>query len=210
MDEEGPKKRKKVGDGLVDISEIVNEARSAMLAQIERDGNDPSFMDIHDPYFLMSHVPEVERWAKYLLDRYPQADREATLLSVWFHDIGHYPLDGEDHAVKGEGFAKLFLENHYYPAERKEIVMHAVRAHRCRDVMPSTIEAKILAWADSASHMTDNIYLEMAKREGPEKAAEKLERDWRDLGLFPDEKAELEKFYSRWKRLLAEYPASND
>jgi hypothetical protein len=208
MDEEEPRKRKKVGDGLEDISDIVNEARSAMLAQIERDGQDPSFLDIHDPYFLKSHVSEVERWAKYLLERYPQADKEATLLGVWFHDIGHYPLDGEDHAVKGERIAKLFLENHDYPAERKEIVMHAVRAHRCRDVKPSTIEAKILAWADSASHMTDKIYLEMAKREGPDKAAEKLERDWRDLGLFPDERVELEKDYHRWKKVLAGYSGS--
>ena len=43
-------------------------------------------------------------------------------------------------------------------------VAHCIRAHRCKDVQPQTIEAKIVAFSDSASHLFDSFYIDMAKR----------------------------------------------
>ncbi|MBW3018236.1 HD domain-containing protein [Candidatus Woesearchaeota archaeon] len=161
-----------------------------------------------DPYCLGSHMPEMERWAHYMLKRFPEADREVVLLSVWLHDVGHYPVPTEiDHAVRGVDRSREFLENEGLVDGKLEKVLHCVRAHRCRDVKPTTIEAKIIAFIDSASHMTDkNIYLDMVRvYNSYEKILGKLERDYRDLELFPEIKKELEELYIAWKHILLEH-----
>jgi hypothetical protein len=163
-----------------------------------------------DPYHLLPHVPEAEKWAKLMLKKYPEADQEVVLLSVWLHDLGHYPLPTEiDHAVRGEERAKIFLEKENYPKENVEKVLHCVRAHRCRDVMPESLEAKIMAFADSASHMTDTMYLDMARDDADEnrysRIYAKMERDMRDLATFPEIKKDLMGLYEAWKKLISEY-----
>ena len=166
-----------------------------------------------DPYLLLPHVPEAEKWAKYLLKKYPKADSEIVLISVWLHDIGHYPITDEDHAITSEKLAREFLNKINYDKTKLERVLHCVRAHRCKDVAPITIEAKIMAASDSASHMTDSLYLNVIRngavsntREGSiKKALDKLERDYRDVSIFPEIKVELKPLYEAWKQLLSEY-----
>lgn len=67
---------------------------------------------------------------------------------------------------------------------------------------PSTIEAKILAVSDSASHMTDINYICMFQSYGKDFTLDKLERDYRDISLFPELKLELTKLYFCWKNLI--------
>ena len=71
-----------------------------------------------------------------------------------------------------------------------------------------SLEAKIIAVADSASHMTDTVYIDMASRGEIEGAKAKLERDFRDEGLFPDLQEESRPLYEAWKKLLEAYPVS--
>ncbi len=130
---------------------IIEKAKVKFLEMVDSFGS--------DPYYLLPHVPEAEKWAKLMLRKYPQADEEIVLLSVWLHDIGHYPLPTEiDHAVRGEERAREFLEQEKYDSKKMEEVLHCIRAHRSRDVMPKSLEAKIIAFVDSASHMTDPMY----------------------------------------------------
>jgi predicted metal-dependent HD superfamily phosphohydrolase len=154
------------------------------------------------------HVKHVERWAKRIFEIYPSADEEIVLLSVWLHDIGHADGDtGKDHAIKSESEARRFLASIELAPERIEAVAHCVRAHRCRDVPPQTTEAKILAVADSASHMTDLTYLEMLQDGVPKMPIlEKLERDYRDIEGIPEMKDELAPLYRAWKKLLDTFP----
>lgn len=163
-----------------------------------------------DPYHLLSHVPEAERWAKYMAKKYTEVDEEILLLSVWLHDVGHYPTPTEiDHAVRSEQRAKEFLEKENYDKEKLKAVLHCVRAHRCKDVMPETLEAKIMAFVDSASHMTDFVYLDMAKIDKQNKeefrAYAKMERDMRDLGIFPEIQSKMQDLYSAWHNLIKKY-----
>ncbi|MBD3259851.1 HD domain-containing protein [Candidatus Woesearchaeota archaeon] len=185
--------------------DIVENARRCFNLMVDVFGS--------DPYYMGSHVPEMERWAHHMLKRFPEADEEIVLLSVWLHDIGHYPVPTDvDHAVRGVERSREFLERKNYDSSRTEKILHCVRAHRCRDVMPETIEAKIIAFTDSASHMTDqNLYLSLVREvyDGPEKVIEKLERDYRDLELFPEIKEELKPLYEAWKRLLINYGKAN-
>lgn len=156
-----------------------------------------------DIFGLDWHVEEVERWALRLTESYPEADVEIVTLGAWLHDIGHYPINKDvDHAVTGEEIARKFLLSNGYPAEKLERVVHIVRAHRCKDVLPQTIEAKIIACADSASHLTDSMYVDIIKEGRSDYALAKLERDYRDVALFPEAHDELKPVYEAWKKLL--------
>ncbi len=160
-----------------------------------------------DPYHLLSHVSEAVKWAVFMLKKYPQADREVVLLAVCLHDIGHYMNPAEvDHAVLGEERVKIFLEKENYSKGKTKKVLHCIRAHRCKDVLPKTLEAKIIAFIDSASHFTDFVYLDMAKENKSNKdkfkAFGKIDRDYRDLSFFPEIKEQLTDLYNAWKILL--------
>jgi hypothetical protein len=46
------------------------------------------------------------------------------------------------------------------------------------------------------------MYLEMVKQGKGKKALEKMERDYRDLAIFPEIKKEMEPLYHSWKSLI--------
>ncbi len=182
---------------------IIEKARKEFLRTINKYGKE-------DPYGLKKHVIEAEKWAKKIIKKKPEVDPEIILLAVWLHDIGHYPIPtNKDHAIRSEERAKKFLKKIKYPEEKAKEVLHCVRAHRCKDVIPKTTEAKIVALVDSASHMTDTIYLDMAKddkeKKQPFRAYDKIERDYRDLKAMPEIRKELKKLYEAWKKLIKAY-----
>lgn len=184
------------------MSEIIEKAKMEFSRMIEEFGS--------DPYHLSGHVPEVEKWARHILKSHPEADKEVVILGACLHDLGHYPVPTEiDHAVRGEERVRIFLENEHYQEEKMTKVLHCVRSHRCYDVMPDSIEAKIVACADSASHMTQWVYFNMAmddRRDGCEfKAYGKMDRDFRDLYAFPEIQEELKDLYEAWKNVIREY-----
>lgn len=187
------------------MSSIIEKARAEFLKMVDDFGS--------DPYHLLPHVPEAEKWAKLMLKRYSGANEEVVLLAIWLHDLGHYPIPTEiDHAIRSEQRAKEFLEKENYPVDKMEKVLHCVRAHRCKDVMPETLEAKIMAFADSASHMTDTMYFDMvmADEEGKfPRTYAKMERDFRDLAIFPEMQKELSEIHGAWQVLLKAYEKIN-
>ncbi len=157
--------------------------------------------------YLPRHLAQVERWANRLLQEHPEAREEVVLTAVWMHDIGLLIGPEEiDHAINSEAEVKRFLPSIGVNTDIVAKVAHCVRAHRCKDVQPETIEAKILAVSDSASHITDTVYIEMANRGEKEAALAKLERDLRDVSLFPELKTEMNSLYEAWRALLSIYP----
>ena len=114
-----------------------------------------------DPYSLLTHMPKVEKWTEFLISKHPEADNETTLLGMWLHDIGHYPILREDHAVTGELNAKKFLQKQNLDGEKIEKVIKCVRRHRNKDISPESIEEKIIAFFFFFSHMTDIMYIDM-------------------------------------------------
>jgi hypothetical protein len=177
------------------INDITNNAKKYFLSRI----NDTQ----PDTYKLIDHITELEKWVEIITKRYPQTNKEILLLSVYLHDTGHYPINREvDHAITSEKLTKIFLENEKYDSDKTLNVLHCVRAHRCKDVMPNTLEAKAMAFIDSASHMTDKMYIDMIKNGDGEKASSKLERDYRDLAIFPEIQSEMTDIYSAWKILI--------
>ncbi len=184
------------------MSEIIEKAKKEFYQMIDEFGS--------DPYRLSGHVPEVEKWARYILKKHPEVDEEVVILGAWLHDLGHYPVPTEiDHAVRGEERARIFLEKECYSKDKTCKVLHCVRAHRCGDVTPNSMEAKIIACADSASHMTNWVYFDMAmddKKDGSEfKSYGKMDRDFRDLAAFPEIQEELKGLHEAWGKVIREY-----
>jgi len=169
---------------------IIQKAQAKFLTMIDDFGS--------DPWQLRRHIFDAEKWAVRLIGRYPEADPEVLLLAVWLHDIGHYPIPEEDHAVVSERIARKFLEKEHYNAEKLINVLHCIRSHRNKDVVPETLEAVL----DSASHFTYGPYVEMICDNRADQALEKLNRDYRDLELFPEIKKELEPLYLTWAKLI--------
>ncbi|MEI6731671.1 MAG: HD domain-containing protein [archaeon] len=187
------------------MQKIISQIKEILLEAIKKQGS--------DPYGLQAHLKQVERWANVLLKTHPKANKQVVILSVWLHDIGHYPLTEEDHAISGEKKAIQILKKNKINPEIIKQVAHSVRAHRCKDIMPDTMEARILACADSASHFTDFLYFEIAmqnrNKESDYDPLAKMERDYRDVALFPEIKRKLKPMYKKWKSLIREYQKLN-
>jgi hypothetical protein len=157
-----------------------------------------------DPWDLRVHLQELVKWAMKILNQYPEADKDVIMLTVWLHDIGHYPIPDGDHAVVSESAARKFLSTEKVNTELAENVLHCIRSHRNSDVKPESFEAKLFAMIDSASHFTYLPYIRMTREGRSKDAMEKLERDYRDLEPFPKIKTEITPIYTELKRLLNE------
>lgn len=183
------------------MEDIIFRAKDKFLNSLESYGS--------DPYGLKSHVPEAEKWAMKIQKNHPEANLEVIRVSIWLHDIGHYPKSEKDHAIRSEEIARDFLYDAGYSSELSEKVLHCIRSHRCKDVQPQTIEARIVACADSASHFTDTIYFDMTRndkeRKQDFKVFGKLERDLRDISMFPEVYNDLKGMYDGWKMLFESY-----
>ena len=181
----------------IDRPRLVSNARRFFIDKIKQHGS--------DPYGLAPHVHEMERWADLVL-RHQDADRTVVMLAVWLHDVGHYPSrPGSDHAVRGVRIARRYLDNTQLDDKRRENVLHCIRTHRCKDEMPATDEARIVACIDSASHMTDTIYLDIARSGRFDHALAKLERDYRDCAHIRRVRRKVTPLYRSWKTLLNAY-----
>lgn len=157
--------------------------------------------------YIFQHMNEVEKWATWILKRYPKANRNVTLAGIWLHDIGQtFGSRSEDHAVKSGREATRFLKKIGTAPATATRIVHCARAHRCKDVQPQTIEAKIVVAADSASHFTDSVYIDIVRLTSREAALQKLERDYRDVNLLPGLRNETKPMYLAWKKLLNGIP----
>jgi 23S rRNA maturation-related 3'-5' exoribonuclease YhaM len=175
---------------------LIEKAKKKILSSIFDYGD--------DPWNLKIHIKEAEKWAGRILNMYPKADKEVVMLSIWLHDIGHYPIPKEDHAIISERIAKEFFITEKANAELSNQVLHCIRSHRNCDVKPQTFEAKLFAMIDSVSHFTYAPYMEMAQDGRMEQAIGKLERDFRDIKPFPEVLKMVTPIYQALKNLLLE------
>lgn len=94
-----------------------------------------------DSWFVPEHLLVVEEKANWLCDLYPEANRDAVGLSVWFHDIAR--LDGidEGHDRVGSNKAREKLQKLGFSNKIVDIVSNACLTHRAENIKPVSIEA---------------------------------------------------------------------
>lgn len=184
------------------MTNIVEKSKLHFLETFE--SSDPT-VRLYDE--LPRHVATLEKWAKHLLKLIPQANEDVLLSSVWLHDIGQLVGEKEeDHAIRSEREVLRFLPTIGVTGDVINKIAHCARAHRCKDVLPESLEAKILAAADSASHLTDVVYIQMLDKNSKEVVLAKLDRDFRDVGLLPELKKEINPLIDSWRELIKNYP----
>ncbi len=159
---------------------------------------------LDDKVSVKDHVFEASMWAEKIFKKYPKANREVLLISVWLHDIGYFMGEKTiDHAVKSEGIADEFLGDSI-DEDLKKNILHCIRSHRNKDVVPETLEAKLMATLDSASHLTGTLYIFLFNYgKGLDYIIDKIERDYADLKNFPEIQKILQPVYEGWKKLFA-------
>lgn len=172
-------------------------------------------------WFYNLHQKEVVESANDLLKLYPKADKKIVLIACWLHDIAHYYAKNEkeilavkkSHHIDGARIAGDILENYKLSQDEIEKVKNCVLRHRNhQDYAPKTLEEKVVATADALSHFRSIFYLTYFKFH-PEHSLEemvkidldKIERDWRDLGLLPKSRKIAELEYKTLKKMLKNY-----
>jgi uncharacterized protein len=93
-------------------------------------------------YDLCRHIGQVEG-----------ADLETLMIAAYLHDVGRPWQDQSKgavcHAEKGAEIARALLDKYSISSERKDNIIHCIRAHRFRgNCQPATLEAKTLFDAD--------------------------------------------------------------
>jgi len=156
------------------------------------------------------HISPVVKYAK-LLAKKLDADEEICEIAALLHDYASvvnkdwYP----EHHVHSARLAEEILLKHNYPKEKIEAVKHCIMSHRASKNIPQeTMEAKIVASADSMAHF-DNVhsllYLaftvhKMDIEQGTKWVLDKLARSWNKL--IPDAKEIIKEKYDAIKLAL--------
>jgi HD superfamily phosphodiesterase len=161
-----------------------------------------------DKWFLDEHLLIVERIARDLCQKHPEADEKAVLLGVWFHDIGRLRGIDEGHDLYGAQEAKKILAKGRLPPVFINKVYEVCLNHRAEANKPKSLEAKILATADASSHFIANIYPQVFEyyknKVGETKARkivkDKIERDYNDKIFFEEERKNIHEIYLKIKK----------
>lgn len=96
------------------------------------------------------HTLRVTRLCE-IIGKNENADLNILIPAALFHDIAR-PLEkktGISHEIEGSRIAEEYLQNIGYPRDLIPFIIHAIRTHRfSSDLVPETLEAKILSDAD--------------------------------------------------------------
>ncbi len=157
------------------------------------------------------HVVIVEKYAQWLLTKLPEAKRDITLLGVWFHDIARAYNEHAQHDVKGAEYARQYLLAHHLDSKVITQVYEACRAHKAENIIPESLEAKIVASADAMSHFDNSFFLtvfyswsheDKTAQELKKKLLMKVERDYREKIFFDFARQKIKKHYQAWKQIF--------
>jgi len=84
------------------------------------------------------------------------ADLDVVLLAAWLHDIGSIIYGRENHHITSSGVADKKLKEFGCDKRIIEKVKHCIFAHRgSENIVRESVEANVLADADSMSHFDD-------------------------------------------------------
>ena len=161
-----------------------------------------------ESWFYDEHLLAVEKYANFLLEKLPKADKEIVLLGVWLHDTQRIRGIKGNHQKIGAIEAKKIMLEYSYSADIIKKVQNIILTHSCDNRMPTTLEGKILATADAMTHYTNDFYLRIAimgqknLEELKSWALEKLNRDYNKKIFFSFAKKEIKKRHAIFTKLF--------
>lgn len=199
---------------------IMNRQFGPIINQLQKEIKDSTFCE---PWFYEEHLLVVEKLATALCDLHPEANREAVMLMVWFHDVGRAHGHNADHDLYGADYARQLLSKQHIDQDLIELVALGCQTHSCEDHgLPQSLEGKILATADAMSHFNEGFFLrllstwsrEIDSTHYPElnrtvsfaqikkKLYEKIERDLSVKIFFDEARLAVMPAYQAWQTVL--------
>jgi len=161
-------------------------------------------------WFYGTHLLAVEKCSQFLLQKFPQADKEVVMLGVWLHDLQRIRGINGDHQKIGAREAEKVMRKYGYDNNVIEKVKAIILTHSCSGKKPKTLEGKILATADAMSHYYNDFYLKVALtgerdiREYKKWALEKLNRDYNKKIFFVFAKKKIESRHNLYKKFFSQ------
>lgn len=161
-----------------------------------------------------NHVLVVADYASSLAKKHG-ANEELSYAAAILHDVADavMPRSEEGHEEETFKIARHFLSQCMYSDDEIALIVDdAVKYHSCHDgAIPSTLEGKVLATADSFAHLQTDFYIYAVWALASEKTLDeikewtlaKLERDLHNKVQFEEEKIKLEPEYTRLKELFS-------
>ncbi len=178
-----------------------------------------------ESWFYKEHLLVVEKLALDLCNLYPAANRDAVILSVWFHDIGRAHGHDKNHDLYGANYAKKVLTENNFDKNLIDLVTNSCKTHSCdKNGKPKSLEGKILATADALSHYHNGFYLrilhswskkintahypKLANKPSYQKLKtklfQKINRDFNEKIFFEEAKQAIYPMYQAWQKIIEE------
>ncbi|MBL7159314.1 HD domain-containing protein [Candidatus Microgenomates bacterium] len=165
-----------------------------------------------DPWFYEEHFLVVEKFAKELFCLYPDVNKQAVMLAVWFHDVSRAWGKSKDHDFHSAEYAKKVLTQKGFDKKLIDLVYEVCRSHSCKKYQPQSIEAKILTTADAMSHFSGGFYLRLIHKWGKtmeyaaakKRLLKKIKRDYQEKILLQEAKKATKSLYQAWQMVIKE------
>ena len=118
----------------------------------------------NDPLHFIGHTIDVVNYVKELLEKIP-ANKEICIISAYWHDVGRSIID-KGHEEESGRMLKKEMSKLGYENKMIEECYSAVINHK-RDLIPPTIEGKIVRDADKIAYIGKNRW-KRCMEENPE------------------------------------------
>ncbi len=113
---------------------------------------------IHSDWYWEEHIQEVVRLCKMFGENL-KSNMDILIPAAYLHDIGKI-LGLENHAETGAAESKNYLSEIGFSSDDIEKISTCIKEHSCDKFAPSSLESKILASCDAASHFT-TLFMEI-------------------------------------------------
>ena|ERR1700757_546397 len=144
------------------------------------------------------------------------ANVELAVTGALLHDIADAVMArrNPEHESKSLALAnELLLESGFSEDETTFVIDEVIKPHSCKELMPTTLEGKVMATADGAAHFLTDFYpLFCWRHYGPEDDYEvfkewmlsKMEKDFSKKIFFDDVKIEIQPRYEALKLVFSD------
>lgn len=164
-----------------------------------------------NPQLWSNHILPTYEEGKKLCLEYPEADTEMVLSAILGHDLSKAHFSKwVDHETYGAEAVQAILQELGVAPDRVNLAYQACLSHECRRLMPSSLEAELVATADGIGHFRKrfywHLYEELSMYIGGNKAAQKvlakLNHDYY-VKIHPEKnRQELKSSYRFWRAVF--------
>jgi putative nucleotidyltransferase with HDIG domain len=179
---------------------------------LSKNPNADEWISWGDPYHVLVVADNAEKIANV-----QGADASLCIAGALLHDIADAMTkrSDESHEEKSLMVAKnLLTKAGFSEAEIENIITEVILPHSCRDILPVTLEGKVLATADAMAHFQTDFYLYFS-RQWPHFKGEagtyeafkswslkKIEKDFSKKIFFEEYKKEVEESFNILRMFL--------